>query len=141
MKNIFFFSLLALLAIGCSEQTESEQTPTETSSESIHLNKGDKWLVNEEMKPFVLDAENILKEYIASKESDYNSLAASLQEKNEGLINSCTMEGESHEELHKWLHPHMDLIEALANAETPEKAESLVAQLSASFVTFHTYFQ
>ena len=141
MKNPLYFSLLALLVIGCSEQTPSEQTPMETPSENILLNKGDKWLVNEEMKPFILEAENILTEYIASKSSDYTVLAASLQEKNTGLINSCTMEGESHEELHKWLHPHMDLIEALANAETQEMAEPLIAQLSESFVSFHTYFQ
>jgi hypothetical protein len=51
------------------------------------------------------------------------------------------MDGKSHEELHKWLHPHMQLIEDLGNADNDQQANEIIAQLNKSFQTYHNYFQ
>ena len=68
-------------------------------------------------------------------------MATQLKEKNNGLIKSCTMNGESHDELHKWLYPHIELIESLSKAESTEAASEIVADLQASFSTYNQYFQ
>jgi hypothetical protein len=82
-----------------------------------------------------------LNQYIESKSQDYQNLAAQLKEKNSGLIKSCTMKGESHDELHKWLYPHIELIESLSKAESTEQANKFITDLQASFSTYNQHFQ
>jgi hypothetical protein len=126
------------------EQTEivtHEEHSDDVESDALKLNNGEKWMVNDEMKPFILDSETILNEYINSRSTDFGTLAVSLKEKNSGLIKSCTMTGESHDELHKWLHPHMELIESLSKAESAESAHEIIVNLQASYTTYHQFFQ
>ena len=124
-----------------NRETATHQQHQHDDEQTIRLNNGEKSLVNEEMKPFILEAENILTEYINNNLSDYKTLAEQLKEKNSGLIKSCTMKGESHDELHKWLYPHIELIESLSKAESTEEASEIIANLQASFLTYNQYFQ
>ncbi len=73
--------------------------------------------------------------------ADYKELGEQLGGQNKRLIKSCTMKGKSHDELHKWLHPHMQLVEALEDAENEQNANKTIKQLKESFQTFHNYFQ
>lgn len=50
------------------------------------------------------------------------------------------MKGKSHDELHKWLHPHMTLVAELKSAENPAAAEGIISDLKSSFETYHAYF-
>lgn len=151
IKSITVLAIsLALFSCGnTSNEKSKEQTETAIhedhqhteESESIQLNNGEKWIVNEEMKPFILEAENNLNEYLNSNSSDYKTLAEQLKDKNSGLIKSCTMNGESHDELHKWLLPHMELIKNLAECSNNDEATKVIEQLNASFKTYNQYFQ
>jgi hypothetical protein len=148
LKTILLFYVVVIFAVGCNNQANTnnqedhtEHAKTDSSSESISLNNGEKWQVNEEMKPFILEAKAILDDYINNDANDYKTLAAQLKEKNSGLIKSCTMDGQSHHELHKWLHPHMDMIETLSKAENADQANATIAQLNKSFDLYHQYFQ
>jgi hypothetical protein len=137
MKNykvVSFIVLFALLGMSCGNSSDIN----DHSSVAIEYNNGQKWTVNPEMTPYILEAEEILLKYDGS---DYKELATQLEGKNQGLINSCTMKGKSHEELHKWLHPHMQLITSLGEAENVEASEGLVEELKASFQTYHKYFK
>jgi len=107
----------------------------------IEMDNGQKWKINLEMKPFIAEEENILKSYTESHSNDFKNLAVQLKEKNSALIKSCTMKGKSHEELHKWLHPHLERVAALEKADNEQQANDLVHQLMKSFQTFHEYFQ
>lgn len=152
LKIIFSTFILSLILISCGN-TAKEITKDQHSKEAqisqsdekenstIKLNQNEKWLINEEMKPFITDSESILTDYITQGTDDYKALATQLKENNSKLIKSCTMQGESHDELHKWLHPHMDLIAALEKAANIETAQQTVNQLKESFITFNTYFQ
>jgi hypothetical protein len=111
------------------------------SSEEIKLNDGEKWEVNAEMRPFIEQGNVILTVYIASGDSDYQLLTKYLKTQNAELISSCTMKGESHDELHKWLPPHIALIEKLANSENAITANYYLEQLKTSFDTYNTYFK
>lgn len=107
----------------------------------INLNNGEKWKVNREMMPHIEKGSELLNDFISQHDKDYLKLAESLKEQNGALIQSCTMKGESHDELHKWLHPHMELIEELANAKDFNEAEVVIIKLENSFKTFHNHFQ
>jgi hypothetical protein len=151
-KVIVTFSVFSLLLFGCGNSTneksnnqadvvEHNEHHHDDESNPLQLNSGEKWVVNEEMKPFILKAEGILNQYLESESQDYQTLAAQLKEENSGLIKSCTMKGESHDELHKWLYPHIELIESLSKAESTEQANKLITDLQASFSTYNQYFQ
>jgi len=111
------------------------------STGNIKLNNGEKWEVNAEMKPHIEQGGKILNDYLALSGSDYKKLAADLKAQNDQLVKSCTMKGESHDELHKWLHPHMNLVDKLAETSDPKEAEALIAQLEQSLKTYQNYFK
>ena len=150
MKKITVsLSLVGLLIFGCNnaskeksiEKTEvvsHENHEHSEGTQGIELNKGEKWQVNAEMIPHVLAGEKLLNDY---KGGDYKKLAEQMDEKNTVLIQSCTMDGKSHEELHKWLHPHIELLASLGKAENEQTANAVIEQLKASFKTYHIYFQ
>lgn len=110
------------------------------SSETIELNDGEKWIVNEEMKPFVSKGEELVNQYIQDDKTDYKALAEQVKEQNSQLIKSCTMDGKSHDELHKWLHSHLSIVDALENETNMAKANARVSELQHSYQQYHEYF-
>lgn len=120
-----------------TEATTHEEHQHGEESQSIELDNGQKWKVNAEMIPYVLDAEKALSQY---DNVNYKALAKQLEDKNQGLIKSCTMVGQSHEELHKWLNPHIKLIEKLSSASNDHDANEVVAEINKSFETYKLYF-
>lgn len=134
-QNLTILLLITVFAISCMNSSNQSQ---DNPPAAIALNNGAQWLVNSEMTPFILEGEKILN---AHDGSDYKALAKQLKNKNKSLIKSCTMKGESHDELHKWLHPHMQLVAALEDVENEQRANIIIADLNKSFQTFHTYFK
>ena len=82
-----------------------------------------------------------LNDYKINDETDFMALAEDLRAKNTSLIQSCTMKGASHDELHKWLHPHLGLVQALSESADAAEAQNLIVQLDASYETYLTYFE
>lgn len=111
------------------------------NTNAIELNNGEKWVVNVEMTPYVKKGEELVNNYVTNNSTDYKVLAAQLKEQNDQLISSCTMDGKSHEELHKWLHPHLELVKELSSAETKEAADEIVTRLKNSYEMYNQYFQ
>ncbi|HRP91231.1 MAG TPA: hypothetical protein PKX92_14480 [Edaphocola sp.] len=150
MKKVFVLGISVLFLWSCNNTTEKSTTHQEAenhaehqqdeSSESIELNNGEKWLVNEEMKPFVMKGEELVNSYIQDNQTDYKALAQQLIEQNNQLIKSCTMNGKSHDELHKWLHPHLEIVNALEEEKDAAKANEIVLQLQKSYQDYHQYF-
>ena len=114
---------------------------TNQKQSNIILNNGNKWEVNKEMKPYLENEKELLNTFIEEKDHDYKKLAKNLKTQNNTMISSCTMEGKSHMELHKWLHPHMELIENLSNAHNFNEAKDIVSDIEKSFDTYQTYFK
>lgn len=152
MKKLIGLLMSAFLIAGCCNKEDSnvivvevveEETATlhhEDDGEALGLNNGSKWLINDEMKPFVQETEAAVNQFSPTESADYEGLVELLKEKNTALIKSCTMEGESHDELHKWLHPHLELVSELEQAEGDDQVK-IVRQLKGSFETFHHYFE
>lgn len=150
MKKSFLVALSVFALVSCKNNSEATVSTTETEiehtatqageSDALALNNNEKWLVNDEMKPFVMKGEETVAFYIKENKTDYKQLAKDLKEENSKLIKSCTMDGASHDELHKWLHPHLQLVERLSEIDNPEKANVLVSEIEASYQLYHTYF-
>ncbi len=119
----------------------SNQSPASESEKStLSLNEGKKWNVNNEMKPHIEEARKMVANYIADEDNDYELLHTRLKKQNELLIKSCTMKGASHDELHKWLHPHITLVKSLGEADNSDAAQEYVALLETSFNNYSDYF-
>ena len=157
MKRSLLVAALLLVFTSCSKTASSEphdhndhtvmvedSTSHELGAEetkAISLNKGEKWKVNEEMKPFVNQGKVLVDSYLTTQGGDPSTLAKELTSQNDQLIQSCTMKGESHEELHKWLHPHLELVDELSKESDPSKALVIVEELKSSYQTYDEYFE
>ena len=107
----------------------------------MELNNGEKWQINAEMMPPLQASKVLISEYADGDQKDYKALADQLKGNNKVLISSCTMSGKSHDELHKWLHPYMGLVDELANAKDEAEANLVLGKIEKSFATFDQYFQ
>ena len=115
------------------EMTESDEKDTE--EKAILLNEGEKWEVNKEMLPHIEKSEAVFDNF---EGDDYTALSEEMMKHTNNLIQSCTMEGPSHDELHKWLHPHIELINEL---KQERKGEEAYEDMAVSFEIFHEYFK
>lgn len=144
-----FMSSFIVSCENTSNEKSEEQAETLTHEEIQHnnevqtleLNDGEKWTVNTEMKPFVINGAQLVNNYVTNNSNDYKALTTRLEEENNRLISSCTMDGKSHEVLHEWLHPHLELVKKLSKAETNEEVNEIVEQLKKSYELYSQYFQ
>ena len=51
------------------------------------------------------------------------------------------MKGKSHDELHKWLAPHLKLVADLEKANNEIEAKELLLKLKSSYDLYDQYFQ
>lgn len=110
-------------------------------TEALQLNEGKKWMVNEEMKPHIDSMKMLLDNFTMTNAESFHVLSASLAGHNQNLISSCTMKGPSHDELHKWLHPHMERVEKLAQISTEEQGVEVFNAINESFKEFDEFFE
>jgi hypothetical protein len=134
LSTLALILLSILTIVSCNSHQESH-------SDGISLNNGEKWMVNAEMKPHIQEGKVILEAYQADGGSDYKALAEQLEAANADLIKSCTMDGESHNQLHNWLLPHMKLITKLKESTSQSEAKQAIAELEESFETYEKYFK
>lgn len=120
------------------EKVETNQTETHSNDDSISLNNGEKWEVNKEMLPHIEKSEEVFTNF---EGDDYTALSEEMMTHTNNLIQSCTMDGPSHDELHKWLHPHIELIKKLGESQDKKEGSTIYQRLEKSFNTFHKYFE
>lgn len=153
MKKIIFLAASSIILWSCKNNAENNKPTIDTTiqekqqethnetSEVIELNNGNKWLINIEMKPFITEGQKLVAEFLKTNNTDYKSLAKSLIEQNNLLIKSCTMTGKSHDELHKWLEPHLKLVEDLEATSDATKAKEIVSKIEQSYQSFGNFFE
>jgi hypothetical protein len=150
MKISYVLILFVFCLYSCGNSTHEHVEPSQVEEEQntrhnhenevIELNKGEKWVVSIAMKPHLDNGRKLVEAYLSSGETDYQKLAQQLEDENEQLISNCKMTGKSHDELHKWLHPHLELVESLSSS-TSEDAKIIVQQLKESYEKYAEYFQ
>ncbi|MCB9360494.1 MAG: hypothetical protein H6587_07910 [Flavobacteriales bacterium] len=158
MKIKFILPLtLSVIIFGCSspsENTEDVAThETETSIEitetehhheeleAIVLDNGNKWKVVETMIVYIRNIEKAVNSFEGTESKDYTALAKTIDENLIELTSSCTMEGQAHDELHKWLVPFIELSEQFDVATELTEQERIYNDFKTAFVEFNTYFE
>jgi hypothetical protein len=137
MKTILTLLFIPMLLASCSHS----QQGSEQGGEQIVLVNGQRWKVNEEMKPHVEQGMAILNDFLSKEGGSHKQLADDLKEQNNNLIRSCTMDGQSHDELHKWLLPHIELVKELSETESEQEVTDVLNRLKASYEIYTTHFE
>lgn len=153
MKKIFLITTIAISFIACKnegshenhdEHEHHDETRTHEEdhhnheSEAIMLNDGEKWKVVENMSVYIRNMEKAVNEF---KGDNYPALAKTIDENIRALTENCTMEGQAHDELHKWLLPFIELSEEFDVATEKENQEKIYQEFKKMFVEYNTYFE
>ncbi|MGB1103389.1 MAG: hypothetical protein ACPG21_07160 [Crocinitomicaceae bacterium] len=161
ISAVLFFSLVACNSNGGSEGEDNFTAPDTTAKEekavsetaqtsitdptrntyNIELIDSRRWKVNGEMMVHIRNLEADMDTFSAAEEKDYAAIAKTLKSHIGSLTKSCTMKGQAHDELHKWLLPFIDLVNALKNAEADADHASMYVAIEDSMDEFNMYFE
>ena len=146
LSSFFFFSCTNTTTENVDENIETteivvEEEHHEEEHEAVVLNNGEKWIVVESMLIYIRNMEQAINEFEGKESEDYTALAKTIDENLVELTSSCTMEGQAHDELHKWLVPFISLSEEFDVATELKDQERIYNDFKASFVEFNTYFE
>ena len=151
-KIIIALAVISLFLFSCgntSNEKSKEQAETVIHEEhqhndemqTIELNNGEKWKVDDNMITHIRNMENDVVSFAKVEQKDYKSLSEKLQSNIDLLTSNCTMKGKAHDELHKWLLPYIDLVKELSEAKDETEASKQFENIQNSFITFNQYFQ
>lgn len=142
--KIVLLATVGLFLFSCNTKSKEEKTTeikTEehqhSESETIQLNEGKKWKVDDDMMLHIRNMEKDVVNFDKTDDKNYSLLAGKLKVNIDLLTSNCTMKGEAHDELHKWLVPYIELIDAFSK----EKSANQFTEIQHSFKTFNQYFQ
>ena len=141
--KIILLATAGLFLFSCNTKSKEEKTTqikTEehqhSDNEAIHLNDGEKWKVDDNMMEHIRNMENDIVAFTNKSDKNYTQLASKLKANLDLLTSNCTMKGQAHDELHKWLVPYIDLVDSLEKENTDEQFKAI----QHSFETFNQYF-
>ncbi len=151
MKKIIITVLVfPLFLVSCNNSTtdkkEQEKSPESIvdhnhSSDEIQLNHGKKWMVVPEMKKYLKAMENEINTFSDGELKDFKQLSDNLLLNIDSLTSNCTMQGQVHDELHKWLVPYIETVNEFSELKDQTAKEEKIILLQNSYVTFNNYFQ
>ena len=143
---MMLFSTIAVLAFSCNSGTKEKEKNNESTTvaahhhdehEAIVLNNGEKWKVDDNMMAHIRNMEKDMIAFADNSDKNYTELVSKLKTNLDLLTSNCTMKGQAHDELHKWLVPYIELVDALEK----EQSETQFIAIQDSFQTFNQYFQ
>jgi hypothetical protein len=108
---------------------------------ALQLNHGKKWKVDDHMMDELRELEIIVTHSAAVDPRNLDNIADSLIVHLDILTSNCTMQGQAHDELHKWLVPFIDLVNEFANYEDETEALSQLDEMKEKFKLFNSYFE
>jgi hypothetical protein len=140
MKNILIIlTLFAFAQSGC--QQNSSTNSHNNGGTEIVLNKGETWVVVPEMMGIIQTMESDVNAFDGTNLEEHKVLATKLQDNINKLTSNCTMKGQGHDELHKWLLPFLDTVEAYNKATSAQEAQNTYNTIQASFSSVNNYFK
>ncbi len=139
--------LSAFFLFSCNDKTKNEITEVNqtietevhnhSDSEAIQLDGDKKWKVDVEMMNHIRNMEKDVASFDKGTPENYQLLADNLKKNLDLLTSNCTMKGQAHDELHKWLLPYLDLVDDFSK----DKSDEQFTEIQNSFTTFNQYFE
>ncbi|MDZ4809131.1 MAG: DMT family transporter [Bacteroidota bacterium] len=111
------------------------------NDEDIALNSGQKWKLDANMITYIRNMENDVNTLEAKSANDYAALSKNLESNIELLTTNCTMKGQAHDELHKWLIPFIDLSDEFSASKTEQESAVVYQKIKTAFNSFNIYFE
>ena len=135
MKNSFKLllttAIIAAITISCGETTKKKQeehnaekketvktVDAHENGSEVQLNDGKLWLANYETTRGILNMQKLLNTFSGGESLEaYATLKSNLEKEFGTIITECTMEGESHNQLHNFLVPLKELFNGLGSSD------------------------
>src|SRR5680860_482143 len=143
-KTAILGLVLSISLLGCKETQKEETTITEqTAAEHKEYSHGDqnnwmnqiqldnrsKWKANIETTEGIQAMSSRIAEDESISIKHYKKLASDLNDLKNNIIKDCTMEGESHDNLHVFLVPLIDKIDALGEVNSVHKGAEITRDI------------
>jgi|SRR5690554_851512 len=109
--------------------------------EEIKLDSGKKWDANFETTDGVEKMIVLVKTTETKTIEGYHTLASNLNEVKNYVVKECTMDGPSHDNLHVFLHPLIEKIDALGKVSTEGEGAKIKESIMENLEGYYTYFQ
>lgn len=160
-KTILTVAIISALLVSCNETKHKDSEAVETTEAShehhgedmlshaidnswvkeIKLDNGSKWDANLETNEGVEKMIVLVKSSDAKTVAGYHALASDLNEVKNFVVKECTMDGPSHDNLHVFLHPLIEKIEALGKVSTEDAGAKIKESIMENLEGYYTYFQ
>lgn len=157
MKKQTKYKLIVIIGgvilASCANDTTStpEAIVTDTTNLSVQntvsnphdliLIDNQKWVIDEGMRVSIDSIDWRLEAFNGVTLEDYKVLSTDLSLHAKTIISSCTMQGQAHDELHKWLIPFINLRKELDSISDPTQGQEITAKLTNEITIFKTYFK
>jgi len=120
MKRITLILITSIFIFSCN-QNNKDKLIVDTSTikiEGVSTNNGGLWKANSETTDGIVKMQKLM--YSFSDEENvnaYSSLKTSLEDEFTTIFQKCTMKGESHNQLHNYLKPMIEIFEGLESSD------------------------
>ena len=127
--------LITLLFLSCKTDKKEEIVlkPNEFTNIKIELVGGEKWPVDKPMMSLIQNIKNDVMQFEGKTLEEYKELSNKINGHLDILTSSCTMTGQGHDELHKWLLPFLDISKSFSKSKTFKEAEENYQIIKQSF--------
>ncbi len=165
-KTILIAAILSVSLIGCKDN-KSKNPETSVETERVHeheadherghdqdemalnnawvneiqLDNGNKWEANLETTQGVDKMLVLISENQPKTVEGYHQLASKLNDVKNTVVKKCTMEGPSHDNLHIFLHPLIEKIDALGTVSSVDKGAEISASIKENLLEYNNYFK
>ena len=136
MKKIILTQLLITMFLSIATLGSAQEH--QHDKETIVLNDGQKWKVDDNMMVHIEQMANDVKATAENKE--YDKLNKKLRAGINALTSDCTMKGKAHDELHKWLLPFIRTANEHKADMTEKQKNDWFTEVQESMTEFNKYF-
>ncbi len=152
IKILTLITLVGILAFSCDDPVRVEHKTAEQDHSKhqehevkevtgLELNEGEKWEANRETHEGMHKIKTIIEASTPATLDDFYKMRVECNNQTSYIINNCSMTGEAHNQLHFVLHPILDNIKELKEAESITQGEKAYKTLSKNIADYFTFFK
>jgi ElaB/YqjD/DUF883 family membrane-anchored ribosome-binding protein len=116
-----------------NEKQNKHEDSKHSEEIKIVLKNGEKWVVDKPMMRLIQNIRTDVMNFNGDSIDKYKTLASKINDNLKILTSSCTMTGQAHDELHKWLVPFLKMSESFSESKTLDVAQKNYQAIKKSF--------